>query len=71
MLDGFVLTPDSYKEYWRSYGEGDLHGWRPPKKVYYTLGAAKNGMHHVPKQIRDKIEVHEFKSCCKVDLTKK
>ena len=68
MLDGHILTPDSFKEYWKSYGHSQLYGWRPPKKIYYTLGHAKNGLRHVPIQIRDKVEIHVFKSSEKIDI---
>lgn len=71
MLDGHILTPDSFKEYWKKYGEAQLYGWRPPKKVYYTLGAAKNGLRFVPAQIKDKVEIHKFASQGEVCITPK
>ncbi len=66
MLDGNILTPDSFKQYWKNYGGQQLYGWRPPKKIYYTLGAAKNGIRCVPVQIRDRVEIHKFGSIGKV-----
>jgi len=70
VLDGNILTPDSFKEYWKNYGNqsySGLYGWRPPKKIYYTLGHAKAGRHHVPIQIRDRVEIHRFVSVGKVE----
>lgn len=66
MLDGNILTPESFKEYWKNYGGNQLYGWRPPKKIYYTMGAAKNGLRFVPTQIRNKVEIHKFVSAEKV-----
>ena len=68
MLNGAILNPASFKDYWKDYGVNDngLYGWRPPKKIYYTLGAAKNGLRFVPHQIRDKVEIHLFRSDGKV-----
>lgn len=66
VLDGNILTPDSFKEYWKNYGDQQLYGWRPPKKIYYTLGTAKTGLHYVPTQIRDRVEIHKFVSTGKV-----
>lgn len=70
VLDGIVLTPDAFTAYWKNYGAAGsvLQGWRPPKKVYYTLGAARNGLRFVPKEIRDKVEIHKFASIGKVTL---
>jgi hypothetical protein len=69
MLDGQILTPAVFKEYWKNYGNADgLYGWRPPKKMYYTLGAAKCGLHYVPEQVRDQVEIHRFASVGKIDL---
>lgn len=64
MLDGKILTPDTFKEYWKNYGgsySAQLYGWRPPKKIYYTLGHAQNGLRHVPKEIQEKVEITIFK----------
>lgn len=47
-----LLSPASFKEHWQGYGNNQLHGWRPPKKVYYTLGNAKSGFAHIPDQIK-------------------
>jgi hypothetical protein len=67
MLDGFVLTPDSFSRYWKNYGSGGsgLYGWRPPKKIYYTEGQAKAGLAHIPEAIKDKVEIHKFVSAGK------
>jgi hypothetical protein len=68
VLDGNILTPDTFTKYWENYGSTGsvLYGWRPPKKVYYTMGAARNGLRHVPEQIRAKVEIHKFVSAGKV-----
>jgi hypothetical protein len=70
VLDGFILTPDTFLQYWKNYGSigSNLQGWRPPKKIYYTLGYAKSGLKRVPKEIRDKVEIHKFVSTGKVEL---
>lgn len=57
---GEILTPESYKKYWPNYGGNNLHGWKAPKKVYYTLGKAKNGFSHVPDQLKPLLEISEF-----------
>ena len=65
VLDGKILTPDTFKEHWKNYGQAEgsgLYGWRPPKKIYYTAGHAKNGLRFVPEAIRSKVEIHVFKS---------
>jgi hypothetical protein len=66
ILDGGILTPDTFKEYWKNYGGNELYGWRPPKKIYYTLGHAKAGLHWVPEKLRDKVEIHRFVDSGKV-----
>jgi len=67
VLNGNILTPDSFREYWKNYGNADLYGWRPPKKIYYTIGHAKAGRRFVPREIRNKVEIHKFVSAGKVD----
>lgn len=64
MLGDYILTPDTFKEYWGNYGNSasGLYGWRPPKKVYYTLGQAKCGLHYVPAAIQHKVKIHKFAS---------
>ncbi len=71
MLDGVILTPDSFQEYWKNYGTtgSSLYGWRPPKKIYYTLGHARNGLRFVPEQIRDKVQIHVFESAGEATLS--
>ncbi len=66
MLDGEILSAESFKKYCKGYGHNDMHGWRPPKKVYYTKGAAKSGRRYVPKEIQDKVEIHLFQSVGKI-----
>jgi hypothetical protein len=64
MLDGAILTPDVFSQYWENYGAGGstLQGWRPPKKIYYTLPTAKAQMRWIPEQIRSKVQIHRFVS---------
>jgi hypothetical protein len=57
---GEILTPESFKEYWKNYGGNSLHGWRPPKKIYYTLGRAKGGFAYIPEQLKPLLEISEF-----------
>lgn len=45
------------------WGEGMsdfLQGWRPPKKVYFTVGTANNGASHLPTKILDDVELVEY-----------
>ncbi len=64
MLDGKILTPAAFEKYWNNYGSGasSLYGWRPPKKIYYTLGQARCGLSHVPAEIKSKVEIYKFVS---------
>lgn len=57
-----ILTPDTFKKYWPSYGAGGsgLHGWRPPKKVYYKPGLARTGFSHIPDAIKPFVEIAKF-----------
>lgn len=57
---GEPLTPESFKKYWPNYGRNDLYGWRPPKKVYYSLGNAKKGFVHIPDELKPKLVIAEF-----------
>jgi len=57
---GEILTPDSFKLYWKNYGKSELYGWRFPKKIYYTLGHARSGFSHIPAQIKDKVGIAKF-----------
>jgi hypothetical protein len=57
---GDILTPDSFKKYWPSYGSNWLSGWRPAKKVYYTLGKAKQGFNFTPDAIQDSLAIAKF-----------
>jgi hypothetical protein len=62
ILDGNILTPEAFKAHWKSYGSSGLHGWRPPKKVYYKLSHARCGLSHVPQEIKSKVSIHKFSS---------
>lgn len=57
-----IVTPASFKAHWPNYGSaaGNLQGWRPPKKIYYTLGTAKSGFAHIPDKIKPYIAISEF-----------
>jgi hypothetical protein len=55
-----ILTPDSFKKYWKNYGSNQLHGWRPAKKIYYTLGTAKAGFNHIPESIKPQVSIAIF-----------
>lgn len=59
---GEIVTPDSFKKYWKNYGSvgNSLGGWRPPKKIYYTLGTAKSGFNYIPEQIKSQIGIALF-----------
>ena len=37
-----------------------LQGWRPAKKVYFTLGTAKSGITHLPEIIRKDCSIVEY-----------
>ncbi len=67
VLDGKILTPTLFKEYWKNYGNNDLYGWKPPKKIYFTLGRAKAGKKWIPKELQDKVEIHRFTSSGKIE----
>lgn len=45
---------------WSELGPDGLHGWRPPKKIYFKLGQARNGAGHLPKDVIDKIEIVRY-----------
>lgn len=52
-----ILTPKSFKKYWPNYGGSYLQGWRPPKKIYYSLGFARSGFSHIPNELKDKLAI--------------
>jgi len=46
---------------WEGGGvSSSLHGWRPPKKVYWKLGLARSGATHLPENILDDCEIVEY-----------
>lgn len=57
---GEVLTTESFMKYWPNYSSNSLRGWRPPKKIYYTLGRAKGGFAYIPEQLKPFLEISEF-----------
>lgn len=61
-LDGQLLQLDVWKQYSSKYGEygSQLQGWKPPKRFYYKLHHAKNGVRHLPPQIRDKVKIVRY-----------
>jgi len=60
------LTPASFKKYWPNYGSNSLHGWTPPKKVYYSIGNARRGFAHIPDEIKSKVSIYQTKELEKV-----
>lgn len=34
--------------------------WKPTKKIYHSLGAAKTGMHYIPNMIKDRCEIVKY-----------
>jgi len=61
-LDGKLLSAKIWEEYSKNWGYADgLYGWRPPKRIYYKLGHAKNGIRHLPKQIQNKVKIVIYK----------
>lgn len=69
MLEGAILTPDKIMEFSEHYGEvgSALAGWRPPKKIYYTIGTCRAAKRYLPAEIREKVEIHLFESKGKVE----
>lgn len=57
---GEILDAKTFKEYWKNYGSNSLYGWRKPKKIYLTLGQAKSGFAHVPKEMSEHLSIAEF-----------
>lgn len=60
LLDGEVVSQKVIKKHFPSYGQNELYGWRPPKRVYYKLGHARAGLKHLPEQIQKKVKIHKF-----------
>lgn len=41
--------------------KGGWNDWAPPKKIYYTLGAAKCGISNLPDQVdRSKVSIKRY-----------
>lgn len=59
-LNGERLDPKIWKKYSKNYGNNQLYGWRPPKKVYYTIGHARNGIRYLPKEIQPDIQIVRY-----------
>jgi len=57
---GEILTPEAFQQFWKNYGGNGLAGWRPPKKIYYTLSKAKNGFRYIPEEIKPHVSIAEF-----------
>ena len=58
-----MVTPDSIKKYWKNYGSArgsGLYGWRPAKRVYYSLGQAKVGFSYIPDQLKPQCEISMY-----------
>lgn len=60
-LNGKLLDTKVWKEYSKSYGTNELYGWRPPKRIYYKISHARNGIKHLPKQIQNKVKIVIYK----------
>jgi hypothetical protein len=45
---------------WSSFSPDGLYGWRPPKKIYFTMGTAKCGISHLPKEIIPDVTIVEY-----------
>lgn len=45
---------------WEGGTASTLQGWRPAKKVYFTLGTAKSGITHIPELIRKDCSIVEY-----------
>lgn len=58
-----MITPDSIKKFWKNYGSArssGLYGWKPPKKVYFTLGQARRGFAFIPDELKPQCEISIF-----------
>lgn len=57
-----ILTPDSFAKFWKNYGSTGsiLQGWRPPKKIYYSIGQAKSGFAFIPEELKQLTEIARF-----------
>ena len=55
-----LLTPEESKRRFPNYGQNELYGWRPPKKVYNTLPKAKAGFAHIPDSLKKELCIHPF-----------
>ena len=40
--------------------KGKRYDWTPPKKIYYTMGAAKAGLKYVPSLIRENCTIVRY-----------
>jgi hypothetical protein len=61
-LDGEMIDQYIWTDYSDKYGvfARNLYGWRVPKKVYYKIHHAKNGLRHLPKQIQKYVEIVRY-----------
>ncbi len=59
-LDGELLEGNVWKKFSTKYGTNGLYGWKPPKRIYYKLHHAKNGLSHLPIEIRNKVEIVKY-----------
>lgn len=60
-LDGEILDrKEIWKKYSKNYGNNWLYGWKAPKPFYQTLGRAKCAIHHLPEQIKNKVEIIKY-----------
>jgi len=59
-LDGKLISSNIWKEYSTRYGGNSLYGWRKPKRLYMKIGHAKSAIHHLPKEVQDKVEIVKY-----------
>ena len=61
-LDGQMLHPAVWANYSERYGKvGEwIQGWRPPKKVYHSIGHARVGIGQLPAELRGKVEIVRY-----------
>lgn len=56
----FSLSPFNYEQ----CIEKELPYWQmpkaPPRKIYYTLGRAKQGIRQLPDEMQDKVEIVKY-----------
>lgn len=61
-LEGQMLHPAVWANYSAKYGNAKdwIMGWRPPKKVYHSIGHARVGLGQLPAELRGKVEIVRY-----------